>query len=81
MKTFFFLLLITWFWTKKQKKKRVPKEIWRPGIDLRIPWKNFLWGPGPKSRDSGGYDILDIPLFLQVLYVKQVKNYYLYKNW
>ena len=33
-----------------------------------------------KSRDSGGYDILDIPLFLERLYVKQVKNYYLYKT-
>ena len=33
-----------------------------------------------KSRDSGGYDILDIPLFLELLYVKQVKNYYLCKT-
>ena len=33
-----------------------------------------------KSQDSGGYDILDIPLFLELLYVKQVKNYYLYKT-
>ena len=33
-----------------------------------------------KSRDSGGYDILDIPLILELLYLKQVKNYYLYKT-
>ena len=33
-----------------------------------------------KPRDSGGYDTLDIPLFLELLYVKQVKNYYLYKT-
>ena len=33
-----------------------------------------------KSRDCGGYDILDILLFLQLLYVKQVKNYYLFKT-
>ena len=31
-----------------------------------------------KSRDFGRYNILDIPLFLDLLYVKQVKNYYLY---
>ena len=33
-----------------------------------------------QSWDSGGYDILDTPLFLELLYVKQVKNYYLYKT-
>ena len=33
-----------------------------------------------KSRDSGWYDILDIPLFLELLYVKQAKNYYFYKT-
>ena len=33
-----------------------------------------------KYRDSGGYDILDIPLFSELLYVKQVKNYYLHKT-
>ena len=33
-----------------------------------------------KSRHSRGYDILDISLFLELLYVKQVKNYCLYKT-
>ena len=33
-----------------------------------------------KSWDSGEYDILDFPLVLELLYVKQVKNYYLYET-
>ena len=28
----------------------------------------------------GGYDILDIPLYLQLLYTKQLNQYYLYKT-
>ena len=31
-----------------------------------------------KTRETGGYDILDIPLFLQLLYTKQLNQYYLY---
>ena len=34
-----------------------------------------------KSRNFEGYDILDIPLFLELLYVKHVKKYYLYKTY
>ena len=33
-----------------------------------------------KTRESGGYDILDIPLYLQLLYTKQLNQYYLYKT-
>ena len=37
----------------------------------------FEWS---KTRESGGYDILDIPLYLQLLYTKQLNQYYLYKT-
>ena len=28
-----------------------------------------------KTRETGGYDILDIPLYLQLLYTKQLNQY------
>jgi len=33
-----------------------------------------------KLREQGGYQIFDVPVFLQLLYVKQVKTYYFYKS-
>ena len=33
-----------------------------------------------KTRESGGYDILDMPLYLQLLYTKQLNQYYLCKT-
>ena len=33
-----------------------------------------------KTRETGGYDILGIPLYLQLLYTKQLYQYYLYKT-
>ena len=33
-----------------------------------------------KTRETGGYDIQDIPSYLQLLYTKQLSQYYLYKN-
>ena len=33
-----------------------------------------------KTRETGGYDVLDIPLYLQLLYTKQLNQYYLYKT-
>ena len=33
-----------------------------------------------KTRESGGYDKLDMPLHLQLLYTKQLNQYYLYKT-
>ena len=45
MKTFFFALYL--ILGKKSEKKNFAqvwcpiKEIWKPGIDLRTPWKNF----------------------------------------
>ena len=33
-----------------------------------------------KTQETGGYDILDIPSYLQLLYTKQPNQYYLYKT-
>ena len=33
-----------------------------------------------KTREIGGYDILDISLYLQLLYTQQLNQYYLYKT-